>query len=152
MISIEVKPMKAEDLLWVISHGVKEVQLKMTPTDDMKAIAKEREESGMCVTGWVNGEAQCVAGIDLKWEGCGDVWLMVTPCIDKNIRAGYTCIRRGLKKLIKEHKIRRLQSYGRTDFMQCHVLFKHLGFKVEGLARKYTSDGCDCILYSLIRD
>ncbi len=142
--------MKAEDLLWVISHGVKEVQLKMTPTDDMKAIAKEREESGMCVTGWVNGKPECVAGIDILWEGCGDVWLMVTPCIDKNIRAGYMCIRKGLKILIEKHKIRRLQSYGRVDFSQCHILFKHLGFEIEGLARKYTVDGVDAILYGKV--
>ncbi len=150
MIDIEVKPMKAEDLLWVISHGVKEANLKAVPTDEMKAIAKEREESGMCVTGWVNGEPQCVAGIDLKWEGCGDVWLMLTPCINKNIRAGYICIRRGLEKLIKEHKIRRLQSYGRVDYVECHILFKHLGFEVEGLARKYCPDGTDAILYAKV--
>lgn len=147
---IDVQPMKAEDMLWVIEHGVKEARLKATPTDEMKKIAKEREESGMCVTGWVNGEPQCVAGIDMLWEGVGDVWLMLTPCINKNIREGYLCIRKGLKKLIKEHKIRRLQSYGRVDFNECHTLFKHLGFEVEGLARQYTPDGCDCILYSLI--
>lgn len=147
---IEVKPMKADDLLWVIEHGVKEVQLKMTPTEEMKVIAKEREESGMCVTGWVNGKPECVAGIDLLWEGCGDVWLMVTPCINEHVREGYKCIRMGLKKLIKEHKLRRLQSYGRVDFLECHTLFKHLGFEVEGLAREYTVDGTDAIMYSLI--
>lgn len=148
---IDVRPMKAEDMLWVIAHGVKELSLRATPTDEMKKVAKEREESGMCVTGWVNGEPQCVAGIDLLWKGCGDVWLMLTPCIDKNVREGYLCIRKGLKKLIKDHKIRRLQSYGRVDFAECHILFKHLGFEVEGLAREYTADGTDCIMYSLIR-
>jgi hypothetical protein len=149
---IEVKPMKAEDLLYVIKNGVKEVQLKMTPTEEMKVIAKQREESGMCVTGWVNGKPECVAGIDLLWEGVGDVWLMVTPAIDRQVKESYKCIRMGLKKLIEDHKLRRLQSYGRVDFKQCHTLFSHLGFEVEGLAREYTADGIDAIMYSLITE
>jgi hypothetical protein len=147
---IEVKPMKAEDMLWVIEHGVKEAQLKMAPTEEMKRVAKEREESGMCVTGWIDGQPECVAGIDLLWEGVGDVWMMVTPCINDHIKEGYKCIRKGLKKLIKDHKMRRLQSYGRIDFAECHNLFKHLGFEVEGLAREYTADGIDCIMYAKV--
>jgi len=149
---IEVKPLKAEDILWVIEHGVKEVGLKAIPTDKMKALAKEREESGMCITGWVDGEVIGVAGIDKLWEGVGNGWMMLTPLINKNIKEGYACICKGLKKLIKDNNLRRIQSYGRVDFPQCHILFEHLGFKVEGLARKYTPDGVDCILYSLIRD
>lgn len=152
---IEVKPLKAEDILWVISHGVKEVGLKAIPTDEMKALAKEREESGMCVTGWINGEAVCVAGIDELWHkgsGVGNVWLMVTHCIDNNVKEGYRCIRKGLKRLIEEHKLRRLESYGRVDFPQCHILFKHLGFEVEGLARKKTPDKVDCIMYAKVND
>ena len=147
---IEVRPMLAEDMLYVISHGVKETQLKVTPDDKMKEYAKEREDSGMCVTGWIDGEPQCVAGIDLIWEGVGDVWMMITPWIDGHAKEGYRCIRDGLNKLLKDHKIRRLQSYGRVDFAECHTLFKHLGFQVEGLARQYTPDGCDAILYGKI--
>lgn len=149
---IEVKSMQAEDMLYVIEHGVKEAGLKAIPNDEMKALAKEREESGMCVSGWVNGEVVCVAGIDLLWEKVGNVWMMLTPCINKNVREGYICIRKGLKKLIKEHKIRRLQSFGRVDFPECHILFDHLGFKVEGLAKAYTPDGVDAIMYALIRE
>ncbi len=147
---IDVRPMKAEDMLWVIEHGVKEVQLKMKPTEEMKDFAKQREDSGMCVTGWIDGKPECVAGIDIMWEGVGDVWLMITPFIDNHVKESYKCIRKGLKKLIKDHKIRRLQSYGRVDFAQCHTLFKHLGFKVEGLARQYTVDGIDCIMYAKV--
>jgi hypothetical protein len=142
--------MKAEDMLFVMTHGLKECGLKFNTDEETYKAAKEREESGMCVTGWIDGQPECVAGIDLLWEGVGDVWLMVTPAIDKHVKEGYKLIRMGLKKLIKDHKIRRLQSYGRVDYAQCHTLFKHLGFEVEGLARAYSSDGVDCILYSLV--
>lgn len=148
---IDVQPMKAEDMLFVISHGVKELNLRSEPTDELREMAKEREDSGMCVTGWIDGKPECVAGIDMMWEGVGDVWLMITPFIDNHVKESYKCIRKGLKKLIEDNKIRRLQSYGRVDFAQCHTLFKHLGFEVEGLARQYTQDGVDAIMYSLIR-
>jgi len=149
---IEVKPLKAEDILFVIENGVKEVGLKAIPTDEMNALAKEREESGMCFTGWVNGEVIGVAGIDRLWEGCGNVWMMLTPLINKHVKESYICIRKGMEKLIKENKLRRIQSYGRVDFPACHILFDHLNFEVEGIARKYSPDGVDCILYSLITE
>ena len=119
-------------------------------TDELRKMAKQREDSGMCVTGWIDGKPECVAGIDIMWEGVGDVWLMITPFIDNHVKESYKCIRKGLKKLIKDHKIRRLQSYGRVDFAQCHTLFKHLGFEVEGLARQYTPDSVDCIMYAKV--
>ena len=148
---IEVKPFKAEDMLWVLEHGVKEFGFKTVPNEELKTMAKEREASGKCITGWVDGEIIGVAGIDLLWENVGDIWLMLTPLIHKHLKEGYKCIREGMKKLIDEHKLRRVQSYGRVDFPACHILFKHLGFKVEGMAKKYTSDGVDCILYSKVK-
>ena len=148
---IEVKPLKADDILWVIEHGVKEVGLKAVPTDEMRELSLEREKSGTCITGWLDGTIIGVAGIDKCWEGVGDVWLMLTPSINSNVREGYKCIRQGMKKLIKDNKMRRLQSYGRVDFPECHILFKHLGFKVEGLARKYSPDGVDCIMYARLQ-
>jgi len=149
---IEVKPLKAEDILFVIENGVKEVGLKATPTDEMKALAKEREESGMCFTGWVDGEIIGIAGLDKLWEGVGNMWMMLTPLIDKHLKESYRCILKGMKKLIDENKLRRVQSYGRVDFPECHILFEHLGFKVEGLARKYTPDGVDAIMYAKVKN
>lgn len=148
---IEVKPFKASDMLWVIDHGVKELNLRATPTDEMKALAKEREESGTCVTGWVDGEIIGIAGLDKLWEGVGNMWMMLTPLVDKHLKESYKCIRQGMKKLIEENNLRRIQSYGRTDFPECHILFDHLGFKAEGIARKYTPDGVDCVMYAKVK-
>jgi hypothetical protein len=148
---IEIKPLKAEDVLYVISHGVKEVNLRATPTEEMKQLAKEREDSETCITGWVNGEIVGVAGVDMLWEGVGDMWLMLTPYIDSNIKETYKCIRQGVKKLIEKHNLRRVQSYGRVDFPECHTLFKHLGFEVEGMAKGYTPDGVNCVMYAKVK-
>lgn len=147
---IDVRPFKAEDMLWVISHGVKEVNLRAEPTDEMKTVAREREESGKCFTGWVDGEVVGVGGIDEMWKGVASIWLMVTPYINFHIKEGYKCILEGMKKILKETKLHRIESYGRVDFPECHILFRHLGFEVEGLARKKTPDKVDCIMYGKI--
>ena len=143
--------MKAEDMMWVIDNGVLEVNLRSDPTDELLKAAKEREESGKCITGWVDGEIIGVAGIDVLWEGVGDIWLMLTPAIYSHMKDGYRAIRDGMKKLIDDNKMRRIQSHGRVDFPACHNLFAHLGFEVEGLARKYTTDGVDCVLYAKVK-
>ena len=149
---IEVRPLKADDMLFVIENGVKEYGLKATPNKDMAELAKEREESGLCVTGWVDGEIVGVGGIQILWEGVGEVWLMLTPYINKKPKEGYRCIRNGFEKLLKENKLRRVQGFGRIGFHQSHILFKHLGFKAEGKLRKYAPDGADVIIYALIRE
>lgn len=148
---IEIRPFRAEDMLYVIEHGIKEVGLKSQATKELVKAAEEREKSGTCITGRVNGEIIGVAGIDPIWEGVGEIWMMLTPYVDKNIKEVYKCIREGIKKLIDECKLRRVESYGRVDFPQCHVLFKHLGFKVEGKKEAYTPDGVDCVMYAKVK-
>ena len=147
---IKVKPFKAEDMLYVIENGVLEAGLKAVPTDEMKKVGKEREESGKCITGWVDDEVIGVAGIDPVWEGVGSIWLMLTPAIYRHLKEGYKCICQGMEKLIEDNKLHRIESYGRIDFPECHNLFKHLGFEVEGLARKKTPDKVDCIMYAKV--
>lgn len=149
---IEVRPMKAEDMLRVISKGIKEMPLKSEPTEELRQTALEREREGRAFSGWVDGEVVGVGGIDVLWKGCANAWLMLTPYINEHLKEGYKCILEGMRKVISENNIRRMQSYGRVDFPACHILFKHLGFKVEGLAKKYTPDGCDCIMYGRVSD
>ena len=147
---IDVSPMKAEDLLWVIENGVKEVGLRAEPTEDMRKLAEEREQSGRCFTGRVDGEIIGCAGIDILWEGVGEAWFVASPKVNENKRDSYACILKGLKRLIKENNLRRVQGYGRVNFPESHILFKHLGFEVEGKMRKYTHDGVDCIMYGRV--
>ena len=150
MLTIKITPLKAEDILYVIENGVREVQLKATPDKDMAQLAKESEESGLCITGWVDGKVIGVGGIKILWEGVGEVWALFTSY--KKSKGAYKCIRDGLEKLIEDNKLRRIQGYGRIGFPQSHILFKHLGFKPEGIMRKYTPDGVDVIMYARIED
>lgn len=145
------QPFKAEDMIKIIETGVKEFNLKAQGTEELWELAREREKNGMCLTGVVNDEVVACGGIDLMWKGVGEVWLMLSPETDKYPIGTYEIIRDGLDKLIKDNKLHRVQAWGRIGFDRAHTLFKHLGFKADGIAPKYTPDAVDCILYSKVK-
>jgi len=142
--------MIAEDMLWIIENGVKEYGLKCYPTDQMRELAISRENNGKCITGLVDGNIVGVGGVDEMWTGVGEVWLMLSYETDRYPKRAYKVIRDGLKQLIEDNGFWRTQAWGRIDFDRAHTLFKHLGFKPEGIAKKYTPDGVDAILYAKV--
>jgi len=145
-----IKKFEAKDMIQIIETGVKELGIKAQGTEELWKLAREREKNGMCLTGVVNGEIVACGGIDLMWTGVGEVWLMLTPETDKYPIGTYEIIRDGLDKIIKDNKLHRVQAYGRIGFDRAHTLFKHLNFKPEGIARKYTPDKADCISYAKV--
>lgn len=144
----EIRPFKAEDMLEIITGETKEFGLDLYSNEDL---ARMTEADGMSITGVVDGVIVGCGGIRKMWKGVGEVWLILSPDVDKYAVSAYICIRDGFSKLIKENKFTRLQGWGRMDFPKAHTLFRHLNFKPEGTARCYTPDGCDAILYAIIR-
>jgi RimJ/RimL family protein N-acetyltransferase len=144
----EIRPFKAQDMLEIISGETKEYGLDLYSNEQ---VAEQTERDGLSVTGLVDGEIVGCGGIRKMWDGVGECWLILSPEVDKYPLSAYICIKQGIEKLIDENNFIRLQAWGRLDFPQAHTLFKHLGFKPEGTAKKYTPDGVDCILYAKVR-
>ncbi len=142
----------AEDMEWILATGVKEFGLKCIPTDQMKELALSREENGQCITGWLDGKIVGVGGIDLKWSGVGEVWLMLSYEVDRCPLRAFEVIRAGLAKLIEDNGLWRCQAWCRRGFAEGHTVFRHLKFKPEGIAEKYMPDGTDAILYAKIKE
>lgn len=148
---INIKPLKAEDMIWVVEHGVKEVGLRMDSNGALEKVAKEREESGLCKTGFVNGEIVGCAGADLLWEGTAEVWATLTYSVDASPIATFMCIREGLKEIMSDNNLTRVQAYARVNLPNANRLLTNLGFEREGLMRKFTPDNVDCYMYSIVR-
>jgi len=147
-----IRPFKASDMIWIVENGVKEFGLKILGNQQIKELAGVREANGQCVTGVVNDEIVGCGGIDLLWEGVGEVWLMLSYEVNKYPIKTFEVIRDGLAKLIEDNGLWRVQAWCRKEFIQAHTLFQHLGFKVEGIAKKYAADGVDCFLYAKVKD
>ena len=147
-----IRPFRAEDMMTIIEMGTKEEGIKYYGHGTLEELAQQTEDDGLSITGIVNDEIVGCGGIRKLWEGVGEVWLMLSPKVNKYPMRTYECIRDGFEKLIAESDFVRLQGWCRVGFVKAHTLFRHLGFTVEGRARKYTPDQCDCILYALIKD
>lgn len=154
MISVELKngvmPFIAEDMLWIIENGIKEFGIKCIPTEQMTELAIAREANGQCITGWVDGKIVGCGGIDIMWPGVGEVWMFLSYEADKQTVRAFRVIKKGIRKLIEDNDLQRCQAWCGKDFTQGHTLFRHLGFKPEGIAEKYLPDGTDAILYARI--
>ncbi len=147
----EIRPFKASDLVWIMAEGVKEFGLRFLPHEQIDELAQTREDNGKCITGLVDGVIVGCGGIDELWPGVGEVWLMLSYEVDKYPIRSYEVIRQGLEELIEHNDLWRCQAWCRVDFVAAHTLFRHLGFEVEGRARKYAPDGADCLLYAKVR-
>jgi hypothetical protein len=148
----EVRPFKAEDMLWIVGDGIKEGDIGMVFGDqNINELSAQTEEHGLSVTGLVDGIIVGCGGIRKMWNGVGEVWLMLSPEVHRFPMRTGEVILKGLKQLIDDNDFVRLQGWCRTDFPQAHTLFRHLGFTPEGIAKKYTPDQIDCILYARIK-
>lgn len=146
------RPFIAEDMMTIIAEGTKEEGIQYYGHGTLQELAEQTEKDGLSMTGIVEDKIVGCGGIRKLWTGTGEVWLMLSPQTSTYPIRTYECIRNGLQQLIDENDFVRLQAWGRVGFAKAHTLFRHLGFKVEGRARKYTPDGVDCLLYSLIRE
>jgi len=145
-----IRSFRAEDMIWVIENGIKEFGLKAYGDDNLQELAKTREANGKCITGVVKDNIVGCGGIDWKWPGVAEVWLMLSYEVDKYPMGAYEVIKDGLGKLIKDNNLHRLEAHARIGVPEAHTLLRHLGFKIEGIARKLTPDKVDCISYAKV--
>ena len=146
----EIRAFRAEDLLYIVGDGLKEKGIELFGKQSLRELAEQTEDDDMSMTGLVDGNIVACGGIRKLWDGVGEVWLMLSPQVNAFKIRTAECILNGMRALIEDNDFFRLQGWCRVDFTEAHTLFRHLGFKAEGIAKKYTPDGVDCILYGLI--
>lgn len=147
----DIREMTPFDMMYVLRNGTREINLDAYGEDNLQELAEERAKH-QSIAGFVNDECVGVGGIEPLWEGVGEAWLMLSNKVADYPIPAYLTIRDGMEELIENNKLTRIQSWVRVDFAKAHKMMKHLGFKAEGVARKYTPDGADCILFGLIRE
>lgn len=94
-----------------------------------------------------------VGGLQVRWEGVGLLWLMMTAECKKDgmhgVRALYA-IKEKMEYLIEINKLHRAEAYVRTDFPQAIKMIEVFGFKREGLMKQQCPDKGDSWLYAKV--
>lgn len=106
-----------------------------------------------CYTTIFESEIVAVGGLQVKYEGRGLLWLMLTENCRKNGVFGIIAldaIRGKMNELIKENNLWRAEAVIRTDFPQAIKMIEFFGFKREAFMEKYFPDRADAYLYSRI--
>lgn len=146
-----IRPFIAQDMMDIVGSGAKEENLKLYGNSNLRELAEETEKDGLSFTGVVDEKIVGCGGVRVLWPNVGEVWMMLSPSVNGYPVVAWEAIKSGFEKIVQENDFVRLQGWCRVGFVKAHTVFKHLNFKPEGIARSYTPDGVDCVLYSLIR-
>lgn len=119
--------------------------------EEAEKLARHRELAGPARTAIINQQILACSGIEIIWPGVAELWALFSRESDhyfmelgricKNVVAGF----------MVEAKLHRIQCHVREDFWRGLRLAQFLKFTEEGIARKYTPDGRDCITFSIVR-
>lgn len=108
---------------------------------------------GWCKTGVCDGEILGVGGVVVFWPGVGEGYYCLSGHVADHKIEAVLCIKQMIELSFKELVLHRLQTTIRKDFKQAIKLVEHAGFILEtpnGMA-KYTQEGIDSYLYSIVR-
>ena len=138
------RPATQEDLAFVRNNpfegAVKNYPYMKVPDENTYAVVYE-------------GALVAVGGVQVKWEGVGLFWLILTADCKKEgihgLRALYA-IREKIEELTKKNNLHRAEAAIRTDFSRAIAMIEALGFEREGLMRQYYPDKTDGFLYSKV--
>ncbi len=106
-----------------------------------------------CYTVIYESAIVAVGGLQIKWEGVGLLWLMLTAdCKKHGIYSllALEAIKEKMEYLIEKNNLWRAEAAVRTDFPQAIKMIEFFGFEREGLMRKYYPDKSDSYLYSRV--
>ena len=99
------------------------------------------------------GQIVAVGGLQVKWEGVGLLWLMLTQDSKKHGIHGVRALQAigdKMDYLVEKNKLWRAEAVIRTDFGQAVKMIEFFGFKCECIMRQYMPDKSDAYLYSKV--
>lgn len=134
----------------------RDVELSILPEENPLVELRARLEllsgrgptfTGIGEDGWILG----IGGIALFWPGVAEGWVYLTPEAVSRYRLYlHRAVKRHIKMLMEQHKLRRLQAPIAMDFELGTKWVRYLGFVAEGVMLKYGPDGKDYMMYSII--
>ncbi len=134
----------------LLEEGIMECGVMSRGNEALWELAYARERSGDCFSGYINGELVGCAGLDLYWQGVGELWMMLSPKGKKNPITTVKTVKTYLNMIIKDNELWRVQTTGRIDSPDACRLIEILGFEQTCLLKKYGSDKSDYFLYSMV--
>lgn len=142
---IKYEPVHAYE---IFNKEIKESGMVLSATGDWEGSAEMWRTAGPAFTLLIDDEPVVCGGIALLDPTYGECWLLV-PRHDHGIVI-FRYVLRMLRKLIDEHKFRRLQAHVVKGFTEGEELMKRLDFEFEGWLNKYFPNGDTAGIYAKV--
>lgn len=126
-------------------------QVIMGVPDALERI-KFQAENGVAYTGIdEEGKVIAIGGVTFLWEGVGSGWVLTSELLLKHKTWTHRAIRNILDITEGAHNLHRIESIILKEHKVSMRWAERLGFKQEGLLRKYNSQKQDHWLYARVK-
>lgn len=109
----------------------------------------EKDETAL--TAMYGDDVFACGGVTTRWKGTGEVWTLNSPIVKDYPLLFHKLMLRWLETIRKYHGLRRIQAVVEADNDTYVKWIELLGFKREGLLRKYY-DGKDFYMYAKVEE
>ena len=120
--------------------------VKLSDTEWANSIGKEAVEAYTC---YLDGEIFCIGGLNILWEGVGEVWVIGSPEISKNKFSYMKVIKFYLKYFKDKYHLKRVQAQIVDDYDMLKRFAERLGFVYEGTLHNYCGGDLDNCMYAI---
>ncbi len=109
-------------------------------TDQVKAYSIVKENKVIAIFGFV-----------VIWEGVSEVFTIMCKDIKEHGFLLYKTFKSSIEKMFEKHNFRRVQATVFVEFEAAINMVERLGFKREGLLRKWLPNGNDVYMYAWVK-
>ena len=149
MTKLIVRKYEVDDFMDIILSRVEEANQIGQPVEEW---GKYHKIHGPAVTVLSPGrEILFCCGAHHIWDGCAECWAIYSPLV-KKYPSALRLTKELLERLYDQFGYYRLQGAVDPRFTETIRFVEHLGFKQEGLMRRYGPHGEDRILYALVKE
>lgn len=94
----------------------------------------------------------CCGGFLMYWPGVMEGWMITSDKLPRFGKEVTVRVIRKIEEVEKMFSLRRLQMTVRADFEIGQNWAAKLGFKREGILKKFGPEGCDYIMYARVKE
>jgi hypothetical protein len=141
MPKFRIEPFKAEHFKAMDLKNEMRISTELMP--DYELIIKKFETNGPAMTLFIDDKIIGSAGFLPYWPGVAEVWALVTPLVHNYPLEFCKFIKKNMESVISIVGLSRVQATVKVGDQMAVKFLQFLGFKIEGLMRKFGPDGSD---------
>ena len=128
------------------------LQLRGFELDQLEYIQKYANiyEQGIGYSAFDDDKLILCGGVLFPCNGVGEVWTICDICVKYYVRELYFYVNLYLNRMIERYKLHRVQAHVLVSYKAGQRFLKRMGFKKEGLLKKYDWNKEDYFLYTRI--